>query len=97
AATGEHGDLLDVIREARGLSNFSDVVAEAEAFLRLPPTSRDNEAPLRSKQCSSRDPVISARRLFAAAQPRCRSSLPSALALGPTIPARAGSVRSLLA
>jgi len=69
AATGEHGDLLDVIRESRGLSHFSEVVAEAQAFLRLPPTSRDGEAPLRSKQCSSRDPVISARRLFAVAQP----------------------------
>lgn len=69
AATGEHGDLLDVIRESRGLSNFSDAVAEAQAFLRIPPTSRDMESPHRSKQCSSRDPVISARRLFAAAQP----------------------------
>jgi hypothetical protein len=69
AATGEHGDLLDVIRESRGLSNFSEVVAEAQAFLRLPPTSRDMEAPHRTKPSSSRDPVISACRLFAAAQP----------------------------
>ncbi|WP_374252449.1 toprim domain-containing protein [Xanthobacter sp.] len=69
AATGEHGDLLDVIRESRGLSNFSDVVAEAQAFLRLPPISPDAEAPHRTKPSSSRDPVISARRLFAAAQP----------------------------
>ncbi|MFG1191216.1 DUF7146 domain-containing protein [Xanthobacter flavus] len=69
AATGEHGDLLDVIRESRGLSNFSDVVAEAQAFLRLPPNSRDAESPHRTPPCSPRDPVISARRLFAAAQP----------------------------
>ncbi|MFS8036767.1 toprim domain-containing protein [Xanthobacter sp. AM11] len=69
AATGEHGDLLDVIRESQGLSHLSDVVAEAQAFLRLPPTSRDEEAPPRTRPCSSRDPVISARRLFAAAQP----------------------------
>ncbi|WP_029557421.1 toprim domain-containing protein [Xanthobacter sp. 91] len=69
AATGEYGDLLDVIRESRSLSNFTDVVAEAQAFLRLPPTSPDAEVPHRTKPSSSRDPVISARRLFAAAQP----------------------------
>lgn len=69
AATGEHGDLLDVIRESRGLSNFTEVVAEAEAFLHLPPISRGAEAPHGGKQCSSRDPVISARRLFSAAEP----------------------------
>ncbi|MFG1275413.1 DUF7146 domain-containing protein [Xanthobacter flavus] len=69
AATGEHGDLLDVIRESQGLSNFSDAVAEAQAFLRVPPTSRDGETPHCRKRYPSRDPVISARRLFAAAQP----------------------------
>uniref|UniRef100_UPI0025EAA16C DUF7146 domain-containing protein n=1 Tax=Xanthobacter sp. TaxID=35809 RepID=UPI0025EAA16C len=69
AATGEHGDLLDVIRESQGLSNFTDVVTEAQAFLRLPPTSPDAEALHRRKPSSSRDPVTSARRLFAAAMP----------------------------
>lgn len=33
AATGEHGDLLDVIREALGLTHFADVVDEARRFL----------------------------------------------------------------
>ncbi|MFG1419920.1 toprim domain-containing protein [Xanthobacter sp. V0B-10] len=69
AATGEHGDLLDVIRESRGLSHFSEVVAEAQAFMRLPPISPDAEAPHCRKPSSSRDPVTLARRLFAAAQP----------------------------
>ncbi|MFG1404445.1 DUF7146 domain-containing protein, partial [Xanthobacter sediminis] len=69
AATGEHGDLLDVIRESQGLSSFADVLAEAQSFLRLPPISRDAEVPHGGKQCSSRDPVPSARRLFAAAKP----------------------------
>lgn len=69
AATGEHGDLLDVIRESRGLFGFAEVVAEAQAFLHLPRISRDAEAPHRRMQCSPRDPVTSARRLFAAAQP----------------------------
>src|ERR1700727_762821 len=36
AATGEHGDLLDVIRESLGLRDFHDVAAEARGFLSLP-------------------------------------------------------------
>jgi len=35
-ATGERGDLLDVIRESCGLLNFKDVVDEARSFLSLP-------------------------------------------------------------
>ena len=35
-ASGEHGDLLDVIREQRGLASFTDVLDEARAFLALP-------------------------------------------------------------
>ena len=36
AATGEHGDLLDVIRESCGLVDFHDVTEEARRFLSLP-------------------------------------------------------------
>ena len=36
AATGDHGDLLDVIRESCGLADFRDVVNEARRFLSLP-------------------------------------------------------------
>ncbi|MFO1116575.1 MAG: toprim domain-containing protein [Beijerinckiaceae bacterium] len=36
AASTEHGDLLDVIRESRGLIDFRDVVEEARRFLSLP-------------------------------------------------------------
>lgn len=35
-ATGEYGDLLDVIREAKGLKQFRDVLAEARRFLAEP-------------------------------------------------------------
>lgn len=35
-ATGEHGDLLDVIRESLGLSDFAAVAEEARRFLSLP-------------------------------------------------------------
>jgi hypothetical protein len=36
AESGEHGDLLDVIRETSGLRSFPDVVAEARRFLGQP-------------------------------------------------------------
>ena len=36
AATGDHGDLLDVIRESCGLADFRDVADEARRFLSLP-------------------------------------------------------------
>jgi len=36
AASAEHGDLLDVIRESRGLVEFRDVAEEARRFLSLP-------------------------------------------------------------
>src|SRR5260370_6922759 len=36
AATGGHGDLLDVIRESCGLVDFHDVADEARPFLPMP-------------------------------------------------------------
>ncbi len=36
AATGEHGDLLDVIRESLGLVDFKNVADEARSFLAMP-------------------------------------------------------------
>ena len=35
-ATGQHGDLLDIIRESLGLQDFRDVADEARRFLSLP-------------------------------------------------------------
>ena len=68
AATGEHGDLLDIIRETCGLVDFKDVAEEARRFLSLPqpepqtrPKSRPVSAPTGSPEA--------ARRLFAMAQP----------------------------
>ncbi|MGY4287099.1 hypothetical protein ACVWXO_006319 [Bradyrhizobium sp. LM2.7] len=68
AATGAHGDLLDVIRECCGLIDFRDVANEARRFLSLP---RSNAEPS-SNVAHSRAPVGSAeaaRRLFAISQP----------------------------
>jgi hypothetical protein len=68
AATGEHGDLLDIIRESCGLVDFKDVAEEARSFLSLPrpepdpvPRSRQGSAPAGSPEA--------AQRLFAMAQP----------------------------
>ncbi|MFP5456775.1 MAG: toprim domain-containing protein, partial [Alphaproteobacteria bacterium] len=69
AATGEHGDLLDVIRESLGLVDFTDVVEEARSFLSmpqpepLPAPSRQGRAPAPSGSSEA------ARRLFAMSQP----------------------------
>jgi hypothetical protein len=64
AATGEHGDLLDVIRESCGLVDFADVLAEARRFLSLPPPERKGElkSPIAPTPVGSPE---SARRLFA--------------------------------
>ncbi|PDS58820.1 DNA primase [Rhizobium anhuiense] len=70
AATGEHGDLLDVIRESLGLIDFADVAEEARMFLSMPP---DPEPQPQPKQ-HARTPAPSgsaeaARRLVAMCQP----------------------------
>jgi phage/plasmid primase-like uncharacterized protein len=67
AATGQHGDLLDLIALKLGLERLRDVLDEARSFLSLPPQPTANRcapqpsAPIRSPE--------SARRLFAMAQP----------------------------
>lgn len=44
AATGQHGDLLDIIRASCALRSFSETLAEACAFLGLPIASRNATA-----------------------------------------------------
>jgi hypothetical protein len=68
AATGEHGDLLDVIAMTMGLDRLRDVLDEARTFLCMPrveppPDRRTHQpaAPIGSPE--------SARRLFAMARP----------------------------
>lgn len=67
AATGEHGDLLDVIREANGFTAFKDVIAEARAFLRSP-VSDYEPAPRQASPAPKGSPEV-ARRLFAMSRP----------------------------
>jgi Toprim domain len=68
AATGEHGDLLDIIRERLGLRDFRDVADEARRFLNLPrPAPELVPNPVRPMvQGGSRE---AARRLFAISRP----------------------------
>lgn len=72
AATGEHGDLLDVIREALGLVDFKDVAAEAHRFLNLPhpqPSNGGDERRGHHKPAALPGSGEAARRLFAMSQP----------------------------
>jgi hypothetical protein len=69
AATGEHGDLLDVIRESCGLVDFHDVVDEARRFLRLPPPDDSPGCHARKQSAAPTGSPESARRLFAMSQP----------------------------
>jgi hypothetical protein len=63
-ATGEHGDLLDLIARSRRLQDFRDVVEEARRFLSLPDTVRTRSRPPAPAGSSE-----AARRLFSAAKP----------------------------
>jgi hypothetical protein len=65
AATGEHGDLLDLIALTRGLDRLRDTLDEARAFLALPPN------PIRRQDCfpAPRGSPESARRLYAMSKP----------------------------
>ncbi|WFU05882.1 toprim domain-containing protein (plasmid) [Rhizobium sp. CB3171] len=70
AATGQYGDLLDLVRESCGMIDFCDVESEARQFLTLPKTGSASEyrsigAPGRS----NRPAAERARRLFAMGQP----------------------------
>lgn len=69
AATDEHGDLLDVIRETLGLIDFKDVVAEARAFLAEPHPEPEPSAPALSRGSAPPGSPEAAKRLVSMAQP----------------------------
>jgi hypothetical protein len=68
AATGEHGDLLDIIRARVALHDFHEVADEARRFLSLPTPAPSRSQPKASTTVSIGSPD-SARRLFAMSQP----------------------------
>lgn len=66
--SGEHGDLLDAIRESCGLIEFRDVVDEARRFLAMPrPQAQDPGA--HRQPAAARGSPDAARRLFGMSQP----------------------------
>ena len=64
-ATGEHGDLLDIIRERTGISRFPDLLAEARAHLGRPKPDLP-DAPVPKKAKAPGGTPAAAARLFAA-------------------------------
>ena len=68
AATGQHGDLLDLIALNRGLERLRDVLGEARSFLRLPRPEQPPDHYWRQPPAPMGSPE-SARRLFAMSQP----------------------------
>jgi len=68
SATGEHGDLLDVIRKSCGLVDFRDVMEEARRFLSLPRSEPESDYRPHSSPAPTGSPE-SARRLFGMSQP----------------------------
>lgn len=66
AATGEHGDLLDLIALNQGHDRLADTLDEARRFLALPPPVREFDPSMPPAPRGSRK---AARRLFAASRP----------------------------
>jgi Toprim domain len=72
AATGEHGDLLDVIRESCGLLDFREVADEARRFLSLP-RSDPEPSPKTVRMPAQTGSPEAPRRLFVMSQPLART------------------------
>lgn len=69
AATGEHGDLLDVVREALGLIAFGDVVKEARAFLGVSHVAPCSPTLVHHSTRVPAGSIEAGRRLFGTSQP----------------------------
>jgi len=69
AATGEHGDLIDLIRLNQRHGRLAETIEEAERFLSLPPSAYDEQRKHSSGPPARAGSPSAARRLFAAAKP----------------------------
>ena len=69
AATSEHGDLLDVIRESCGLIDFKDVADEARRFLSLPQPEPEPAGHNARHAPAPTGSPLAAKRLFSMAHP----------------------------
>jgi len=68
AATGEHGDLVDLIRLNQRHGRLVETIEEAERFLSLPPSEDDERGRSPGPPARTGSPTA-ARRLFAASKP----------------------------
>ncbi|EJC84144.1 hypothetical protein Rleg4DRAFT_5941 [Rhizobium leguminosarum bv. trifolii WSM2297] len=69
AATGQYGDLLDLVREACGLVDFCDVAYEVRNFLSLPQLTLSESSDACEHRLCDRPNAERARRLFRITQP----------------------------
>jgi hypothetical protein len=69
AATGEHGDLLDLIRRNRDLTHLREAMDEARCFLALPRPVAPPAAHANQARPTANGSPDAARRLFAAGRP----------------------------
>ncbi|MDK2770253.1 MAG: toprim domain-containing protein [Sphingomonas sp.] len=69
AATGEHGDLVDLIRLNQRHGRLSETIDEAERFLSLPPSADDGHSQFVKPPPARAGSPTAARRLFAASRP----------------------------
>ena len=69
AATGEHGDLLDLIGHRIGAGSLGPALDEARAFLALPAPERRNPEPDRAHPPAAWDTTAAARRLWRTCRP----------------------------
>lgn len=70
AATGDHGDLLDIIAQVGGHDRMRDTLDEARRFLSLPMPEPSNDAPRQRREPKApAGTPAAARRLFAASKP----------------------------
>ena len=69
AATGEHGDLIDLIRLNQRHGRLTETIDEAEHFLSLPPSADDEQRKHSSGPPARAGSPTAARRLFSASKP----------------------------
>ena len=69
AATGEHGDLIDLIRLNQRHGRLTETIDEAERFLSLPPSADEEARKHLSGRPARAGSPTAARRLFAASRP----------------------------
>ncbi|KTE24106.1 MULTISPECIES: toprim domain-containing protein [unclassified Sphingopyxis] len=69
AATGEHGDLLDIIAVTQGCRTFAETLAEARRFLSLPSDTIADVTPRRCRPPGRRGSQAAVRRIIRATDP----------------------------